>query len=137
MDQGKQSSAMSPLVDFGTVCQKVRESVEPARVHAVSLHDNKGDVLWLTESSMGPDEHNAVREAFEAFSNPNGPPVLDYDLGDHTGVDFLHWLRLKKRVSGIPVFMFSGSAGRRNIEECYSNGANHSSSSQATSLDLK
>jgi EAL domain-containing protein (putative c-di-GMP-specific phosphodiesterase class I) len=82
MDQGKQSSAMSPLVDFDAVCQKVREAVEPARVHAVSLHDNKGEVLWLTESSMGPDEHNAVREAFEAFSKVDSPPVLDYDLGD-------------------------------------------------------
>jgi EAL domain-containing protein (putative c-di-GMP-specific phosphodiesterase class I) len=82
MDQGKQISAMGSLVDFGAVCQKVREAVEPVRVHAVSLHDNKGEVLWLTESSMGPDEHNAVREAFEAFANVNGPPVLDYDLGD-------------------------------------------------------
>lgn len=31
---------------------------------------------------MGPDEHNAVREATEAFTNPNGAPVLAYDLGD-------------------------------------------------------
>src|SRR3984957_14057199 len=82
MDQGKQFSAMGPLVDFDAVCQKVREAVEPARIHAVSLHDNNGEVLWLTESSMGPDEHNAVREAFEAFSKVDGPPVLDYDLGD-------------------------------------------------------
>src|ERR1700719_3743772 len=82
MDQGKQASAMSPLVDFDAVCQKVREAVDPARFHAVSRHDHKGDVLWLTESSMGPDEHNAVREAFEPSSNANGPPVLDYDLGD-------------------------------------------------------
>jgi EAL domain-containing protein (putative c-di-GMP-specific phosphodiesterase class I) len=82
MDQGKQFSAMSPLVDFDAVCQKVREAVEPARIHAVSLHDNKGEVLWLTESSMGPDEHNAAREAFELFSKANGPQVLDYDLGD-------------------------------------------------------
>jgi EAL domain-containing protein (putative c-di-GMP-specific phosphodiesterase class I) len=82
MDQGKQFSATSPLVDFDAVCQKVREAVEPARIHAVSLHDHKGEVLWLTESSMGPDEHNAAREAFELFSKANGPPVLDYDLGD-------------------------------------------------------
>src|ERR1700680_1593620 len=82
MDQGKQISAMSPLVDFDAVCQKVREAVEPARVHAVSLHDNKGEVLWLTESSMGPDEHNAVREAFEAFSKPGGSPLLVFELGD-------------------------------------------------------
>jgi EAL domain-containing protein (putative c-di-GMP-specific phosphodiesterase class I) len=83
MEHGKPFSAtQSPLVDFDAVCQKVRAAVEPARAHAVSLHDEHGDVLWLTESSMGPDEHNAVREAIEAFANPGGPPVLVYDLGD-------------------------------------------------------
>jgi EAL domain-containing protein (putative c-di-GMP-specific phosphodiesterase class I) len=83
MDQGKPSMATdSPLVDFDAVCQKVRAAVEPARTHAVSLHDELGDVLWLSESSMGPDEHNAVREAAEAFTNPSAGPVLAFDLGD-------------------------------------------------------
>src|SRR5260221_12584568 len=83
MEHGKPISATdNPLVDFDAVCQKVRAAVEPARAHAISLHDEKGDVLWLSESSMGPDEHNAVREAFDAFSKPSGPPILAYDLGD-------------------------------------------------------
>ena len=83
MEQGKPFSAMqSPLVDFDAVCQKVRAAVEPARAHAVSLHDENGDVLWLSESSMGPDEHNAVLEAIGTFSNPKAPPILVYDLGD-------------------------------------------------------
>ena len=68
--------------DFDGVCRNVRVAFEPARVHAVSLHDEKGDLLWLTESSMGPDEHNAVREAFDAFASANGPPILNFDLGD-------------------------------------------------------
>jgi EAL domain-containing protein (putative c-di-GMP-specific phosphodiesterase class I) len=83
MEPGKPFGATeSPLVDFDAVCQKVRGAVEPARAHAVSLHDEHGDVLWLSESSMGPDEHNAVREALEAFANLAGPAVLAYDLGD-------------------------------------------------------
>lgn len=83
MDQGKPFSATeSPLVDFDAVCQKVRAAIEPARTHAVSLHDERGDVLWLSESSMGPDEHNAVRDAVETFSNASGPTVVAYDLGD-------------------------------------------------------
>jgi EAL domain-containing protein (putative c-di-GMP-specific phosphodiesterase class I) len=83
MEQGKPFSASeSPLVDFDGVCQKVRAAIDATRVHAVSLHDEKGDVLCLTESSMGPDEHNAVREAFDAFSIANGRPILAYDLGD-------------------------------------------------------
>jgi len=83
MEQGKPlSTTGGPLVDYKAVCQKVRAAIEPARAHAVSLHDQRGDVLWLSESSMGPDEHNAVREAVEAFSSEDGPPVLVADLGD-------------------------------------------------------
>src|ERR1700682_4935525 len=81
MEQGKPLTATdSPLVDFDAVCQRVRAAIEPARVHAVSLHDEKGDVLWLTESSMGPDEHNAAREGFETFTRVYAAPVVAYDL---------------------------------------------------------
>jgi EAL domain-containing protein (putative c-di-GMP-specific phosphodiesterase class I) len=116
MDQGKQSSAMSPLVDFGAVCQRVREAVEPARVHAVSLHDNKGEVLWLTESSMGPDEHNAVREAFEAFSSANGPPVLDYDLGDSRSAVLFRAVNSRRSLVGA-IMIVMDSRGIKQIDK--------------------
>ena len=83
MDQDKPRNVPdSPPIDFDALCHKIRAAIEPARVHAVSLHDETGDVLWLTESSMGPDEHNAVREGFETFSNANAAPMVVYDLGD-------------------------------------------------------
>jgi len=116
MDQGKQSSAMSPLVDFDAVCQKVREAVEPARVHAVSLHDIKGDVLWLTESSMGPDEHNAVREAVEAFSKVNGPQVLDYDLGDSRSAVLFRAVNSRRSLIGA-IMIVMDSRGIRQIDK--------------------
>jgi hypothetical protein len=116
MDQGKQSSAMSPLVDFGAVCQRVREAVEPARVHAVSLHDNKGEVLWLTESSMGPDEHNAAREAFEAFSSANGPPVLDYDLGDSRSAVLFRAVNSRRSLVGA-IMIVMDSRGIKQIDK--------------------
>jgi EAL domain-containing protein (putative c-di-GMP-specific phosphodiesterase class I) len=116
MDQGNQSNAMSPLVDFDAVCQKVREAVEPARVHAVSLHDNKGDVLWLTESSMGPDEHNAVREAFEAFVNVNGPPVLDYDLGDSRSAVLFRAVNSRRSLVGA-IMIVMDSRGVKQIDK--------------------
>jgi EAL domain-containing protein (putative c-di-GMP-specific phosphodiesterase class I) len=88
MEHGKPSTAADgPLIDFDAVCRKVRAAVEPARAHAVSLHDERGEVLWLSESSMGPDEHGAVREAIQAFSDPGSPGALVYDLGDsHSAV---------------------------------------------------
>ena len=101
MEQGKPFSEMeSPLVDFDAVCQKVRAAVEPARAHAVSLHDENGDVLWLSESSMGPDEHNAVLEAIETFSNPKAPPILAYDLGDARSAVLLRAISARRAMVG-------------------------------------
>jgi len=101
MEQGKPLNVMeSPLVDFDAVCQKVRAAVEPARAHAVSLHDENGDVLWLSESSMGPDEHNAVLEGIEAFSNPKAPPILAYDLGDARSAVLLRAVSARRAMVG-------------------------------------
>jgi EAL domain-containing protein (putative c-di-GMP-specific phosphodiesterase class I) len=102
MEHGKPySTTDGPLVDFDAVCQKLRAAVEPARAHAVSLHDEVGDVLWLSESSMGPDEHNAVREAIEAFSNANGPPVLVHDLGDSRSALLLRAVNARRAMVGV------------------------------------
>ncbi len=101
MEQGKPLNVMeSPLVDFDAVCQKVRAAVEPARAHAVSLHDENGDVLWLSESSMGPDEHNAVLEAIAAFANPKAPPILAYDLGDARSAVLLRAVSARRAMVG-------------------------------------
>jgi EAL domain-containing protein (putative c-di-GMP-specific phosphodiesterase class I) len=102
MDQGKPLLASdSPLVDFNAICQKVRAAVEPARAHAVSLHDELGDVLWLSESSMGPDEHNAVREAAEAFTKPNASPVLAFDLGDSRSAVMVRAVNARRSMVGV------------------------------------
>ncbi|MEZ5500862.1 MAG: EAL domain-containing protein [Steroidobacteraceae bacterium] len=52
------------------------------RIYSLSLHDDQGDILWLSEGAMGPDEHSAVRAAMEAFAGQNAPAMVDYDLGD-------------------------------------------------------
>jgi EAL domain-containing protein (putative c-di-GMP-specific phosphodiesterase class I) len=102
MEQGKPlMQSESPLVDFDAVCQKVRAAVEPNRTHAVSLHDETGDVLWLSESSMGPDEHNAVREAAEAFSNPAAAPILSFDLGDSKSAVMVRAVNARRAIVGL------------------------------------
>jgi EAL domain-containing protein (putative c-di-GMP-specific phosphodiesterase class I) len=102
MEHGKPFSAThGPLVDFDAVCQNLRAAVEPARAYAVSLHDEQGDVLWLSESSMGPDEHNAVREAVEAFSSAGSPPVLVYDLGDSRSAMLLRAVNGRRVMVGV------------------------------------
>jgi EAL domain-containing protein (putative c-di-GMP-specific phosphodiesterase class I) len=102
MDQGKPlTHSDSPLVDFDAVCQKVRAAVEPNRTHAVSLHDESGEVLWLSESSMGPDEHNAVREAAESFANPAAAPILSFDLGDSRSAVMIRAVNARRATVGL------------------------------------
>jgi EAL domain-containing protein (putative c-di-GMP-specific phosphodiesterase class I) len=102
MERGKPlMQSESPLVDFDAVCQKVRAAVEPNRTHAVSLHDETGDVLWLSESSMGPDEHNAVREAAEAFGNPAAAPILSFDLGDSKSAVMVRAVNARRAIVGL------------------------------------
>jgi EAL domain-containing protein (putative c-di-GMP-specific phosphodiesterase class I) len=102
MDQGKPLTATdSPLVDFDAVCQKVRAAVEPARTHAVSLHDELGDVLWLSESSMGPDEHNAVLQAVETFAEPSAAAALAFDLGDLRSAVLIRAVNTRRTMVGV------------------------------------
>jgi EAL domain-containing protein (putative c-di-GMP-specific phosphodiesterase class I) len=115
MEHGKPFSATdSPLVDFDAVCQNVRAAVEPARAHAVSLHDEQGDVLWLSESSMGPDEHNAVREAVEAFSSTGSPPVLVYDLGDSRSAVLLRAVNGQRAMVGVIMLVVDARVVRQD-----------------------
>jgi hypothetical protein len=62
--------------------ERMLAGLAPLRVHALSLHDDDGDVLWLNESVMGPDEHAAVREAVDAFAGHAAPPRFEHALGD-------------------------------------------------------
>jgi len=83
MEQGEIRTASGGApVDYDSLCQHIRVAMEPVRAQAISLHDESGDLLWLTESSMGPDEHNAVQQAFESFASGSGPTAVAYDLGD-------------------------------------------------------
>jgi EAL domain-containing protein (putative c-di-GMP-specific phosphodiesterase class I) len=101
MEQGSPFSATEhSLVDFDAVCQKVRAALEPARAHTVSLHDEHGDVLWLSENSLGPDEHNAVHRALEAFSSNSSAPVLAYDLGDSRSAVLLRAVNGRRSMVG-------------------------------------
>jgi EAL domain-containing protein (putative c-di-GMP-specific phosphodiesterase class I) len=95
------SVSNSPLIDFDAVCQKLRAALEPIRTHAVSLHDETGDVLWLSEGSMGPDEHNAVREAAEGFADANAAPILSFDLGDMRSAVMVRAINSRRAMVGM------------------------------------
>lgn len=102
MEHGNPLSAVTRTpVDFDALCQKIRAGIEPARAHAVSLHDEQGDVLWLSEGSMGPDEHDAVHAAIEGFSDKTSLAAIAYDLGAARSALLLRVTNARRALVGV------------------------------------
>ena len=115
MDQGKPLTVSEPLVDYDTVCENVRAALEPARAHSISLHDLQGDVLWLSEGSIGPDEHNAVRQAMEAFADARAAPMLGFDLGDSRSAVLARALDSRRRMVGAVMIVMDTRSIARGV----------------------
>ena len=48
---------------------ELRAALPPLiRLHSVSIYDAQGNVLWLSEGALGPDEHALVLEALESLA---------------------------------------------------------------------
>ena len=61
---------------------QLRGALPPMRLHSVTLCDHEGDVLWLSEGALGPDEHGFVIEAIGALSSDLSLTHCEYDLED-------------------------------------------------------
>jgi CheY-like chemotaxis protein len=92
--------------------------------------------IFLSETPLkyyGADRLETAMAFFQSHwkdSNPKSHPrpalvLLDYDLAEGTGADFLYWLRLMKKITSTPVVMFSGSVGETCVAQCYAIGATH------------
>lgn len=62
--------------------RELRESLRQVRIHAVSIHNDECDALWLSEGVLGPDEHSAALDAMGAFGLEAQRQYIDIDLGD-------------------------------------------------------
>jgi EAL domain-containing protein (putative c-di-GMP-specific phosphodiesterase class I) len=62
--------------------RELREALRQIRVHAISIHNDECDALWLSEGVLGPDEHSAALEAMGAFGLETSRQYADFDLGD-------------------------------------------------------
>lgn len=68
--------------------RELREALRQIRVHAISIHNDECDVLWLSEGVLGPDEHSAALEAMGAFGLERQRQYADFDLGDGRSAAF-------------------------------------------------
>ena len=61
---------------------QVRAALPPLRLHSVSIYDSQGNVLWLSEGALGPDEHALVLEALEALHGDHARTGCENTLED-------------------------------------------------------
>ena len=68
--------------ELEAIARRMLGAVSAVRVWSLSLHDEHADVLWLNESVLGPDEHEAVRASLEIFAGEGAPTRHEHDLGE-------------------------------------------------------
>jgi EAL domain-containing protein (putative c-di-GMP-specific phosphodiesterase class I) len=63
--------------------KQLRDVLPTRRLHSVSLCDHEGNVLWLSEGALGPDEHSLVSEALQLLSAD--PTLHSHELSVEDG----------------------------------------------------
>jgi EAL domain-containing protein (putative c-di-GMP-specific phosphodiesterase class I) len=69
--------------------EALKQALSGNRLQSISLHDERGDVLWLDEGALGPDEHNLVVEAAAALSAGADRTYVFQNVGDGRAAAFL------------------------------------------------
>ena len=69
--------------------EALKQAITGSRLQSISLHDERGDVLWLDEGALGPDEHNLVLEAASALSEAADQTFHFVVIGDGRSAAFL------------------------------------------------
>lgn len=68
---------------------QLRAALPPIRLHSVSLYDSQGNVLWLSEGALGPDEHALVADALDRLAGESGKSCCENRLEDGRVAVFL------------------------------------------------
>jgi len=69
--------------------EALKQALSGNRLQSISLHDERGDVLWLDEGALGPDEHNLVLEAATALAEASDRTFHFIAIGDGRSAAFL------------------------------------------------
>ena len=76
-------------VSAETLGRQLRTALPPMRVHSVSIYNSEGDLLWLSEGALGPDEHSLVYDAIDALGEAESKQIFTRALDDGRSAIFL------------------------------------------------
>ena len=84
------SASVTPSGDSkAAIGEALKQALSGNRLQSISLHDERGDVLWLDEGALGPDEHNYVLEAVSALNAAPDKAYVFQNFGDGRAAAFL------------------------------------------------
>jgi EAL domain-containing protein (putative c-di-GMP-specific phosphodiesterase class I) len=69
--------------------RQLRAALPPMRVHSLSIYNSEGDVLWLSEGALGPDEHSIVLDAIDTLRAAENRHISTRTLDDGRSAIFL------------------------------------------------
>ncbi|HEY5102050.1 MAG TPA: EAL domain-containing protein [Steroidobacteraceae bacterium] len=72
-----------------TLGLQLRAALPPMRVHSLSIFNDQGDLLWLSEGALGPDEHSVVFDAVETLRGADNRAIHTRALDDGRSAMFL------------------------------------------------
>ncbi len=89
---------------------QLRAALPPLRLHSVSVFDLEGDVLWLSEGALGPDEQNFVIEALDELKASPSGTHRESDFRDGRGAIFLAVRAQRSALVGLVMILVDGKA---------------------------
>ncbi|MGH8258649.1 MAG: EAL domain-containing protein [Steroidobacteraceae bacterium] len=89
---------------------QLRAALPPLRLHSVSLYDREGEVLWLSEGALGPDEHAFVTEALTALSVDPRAAHCERDFADGRGAALLAIRSPQSDLVGVAMILVDAKA---------------------------
>lgn len=89
---------------------QLRAALPPMRLHSVSLFDLQGDILWLSEGALGPDEQGFVVEALDELKGNSSGTHRESDFQDGRGAVFLAVRASRAELVGLVMILVDGKA---------------------------
>ena len=86
-------------------------SLLPAlRLHSVSLFDAKGEVQWLSEGALGPDEQSVVEESIATLTAATSRAHLEASLADSRAALFLAVRTPRATLAGVVMVLMDAKS---------------------------
>jgi EAL domain-containing protein (putative c-di-GMP-specific phosphodiesterase class I) len=96
---------------------QLRAALPPMRLHSVSIYDSQGNVLWLSEGALGPDEHALVLDALESLGADGAKSCCENGLEDGRIAAFLAVRAPQGHLVGLAMILADFKSGGEGLSE--------------------